>query len=318
MYAGDGFLQIIGYGSVPVQPTLPPEAEPIILQDVALIRKMACNLVSLRQLRREGIYWDMKQQRRGTYLRDKYDEVICELEDKHGQFVIKDLPRGLHSAALTVHRHRIHSATSRSRSGGTANLWHLRLGHSGPEAVAHLTKHTEGVRIRGPTTVQCDACGIAKVKQRIRRAHREGTHKAAQRWAFDIVPFEGDSEGFRKILLIVDQDSGLARGYFIKDAQTGTLKPLLQRILGEIERQDNSYPEVLECDNEIMKHTSIVNMLIAPPYSLRIEPSAPDTQAQNGGVERIVGVIKQKLVAMRASAKFPAYLIRYIYAAAIY
>ena len=227
VYAGDGFLQIIGYGSVPVQPTLPPEAEPIILQDVALIRKMACNLVSLRQLRREGIYWDMKQQRRGTYLRDKYDEVICELEDKHGQFVIEDLPRGLHSAALTVHRHRIHSATSRSRSGGTANLWHLRLGHSGPEAVAHLTKHTEGVRIRGPTTVQCDACGIAKVKQRIRRAPREGTHNAAQRWAFDIVPFEGDSEGFRKMLLIVDQYSGLARGYFIKDAQTGTLKPLL-------------------------------------------------------------------------------------------
>ena len=120
------------------------------------------------------------------------------------------------------------------------------------------------------------------------------------------------------MLLIVDQYSGLARGYFIKDAQTGTLKPLLQRILGEIERQDNSYPEVLECDNEIMKHTSIMNMLIAPPYSLRIKPSAPDTQAQNGGVERIVGVIKQKLVAMRASAKFPAYLIKYIYAAAIY
>ncbi|RYP15656.1 hypothetical protein DL767_010301 [Monosporascus sp. MG133] len=59
-------------------------------------------------------------------------------------------------------------------------------------------------------------------------------------------------------------------------------------------------------------------MLQSPPFSIRLEPSAPHTQAQNGGAERSGGVIKEKATAMRSGAKLPSFLIVYILKAAVY
>jgi hypothetical protein len=39
--------------------------------------------------------------------------------------------------------------------------------------------------------------------------------------------------------------------------------------------------------------------------SIRIKPSAPDTQAQNGGAERSGGVIKEKARAIQLDANLP-------------
>jgi len=44
-----------------------------------------------------------------------------------------------------------------------------------------------------------------------------------------------------------------------------------------------------------------------------VEPSAPNTQAQNGGAERSRGVIKLKARAMKIAARFPHYLWVEIY-----
>jgi hypothetical protein len=59
--------------------------------------------------------------------------------------------------------------------------------------------------------------------------------------------------------------------------------------------------KTVECNNEIEKHSQIAEFLAFK--SIRIKPSAPNTQDQNGGAKRLKGVLKDKEHAMRVEAR---------------
>jgi hypothetical protein len=61
--------------------------------------------------------------------------------------------------------------------------------------------------------------------------------------------------------------------------------------------------KTVKCDNKIEKHSQVIEFLASK--SIRIEPLAPNTQDQNGGAERLGGVLKDKERAMRVEARFP-------------
>jgi hypothetical protein len=61
--------------------------------------------------------------------------------------------------------------------------------------------------------------------------------------------------------------------------------------------------KTVEYDNEIKKRSQVAEFLAFK--SIRIEPSAPNTQGQNGGAERLGGVLKDKKRVMRVKARFP-------------
>ena len=71
----------------------------------------------------------------------------------------------------------------------------------------------------------------------------------------------------------------------------------------------------MECDNEF--HRPIIKAVFTQ-RSIKVEPSAPNTPAQNGGAERSGGVIAEKIRAMRAGANLPAELWPEIAKAAVY
>lgn len=84
-----------------------------------------------------------------------------------------------------------------------------------------------------------------------------------------------------------------------------------------METQHPVKPRIFECDNEIVTtKPGVLNVLLE--RGIRVEPSAPDTQAQNGGAERAGGVIETKARSMRAGAKLPEDLWIDIISAAIY
>jgi hypothetical protein len=61
--------------------------------------------------------------------------------------------------------------------------------------------------------------------------------------------------------------------------------------------------KIIKCNNEIEKHSQVAEFLAS--RSIKVEPSAPNTQGQNGGAERSEGVLKDKKCAMRVGARFP-------------
>jgi hypothetical protein len=84
-----------------------------------------------------------------------------------------------------------------------------------------------------------------------------------------------------------------------------------------MKKQFNITVKVIETDNEMVTVKQEVERWCAS-LSIRLEPSAPDTQAQNGGAERLGGVIKEKARAIRLDANLLWELWLEITRAAVY
>ena len=173
MYAGSSKVQIKGYGEVDIRVKTSKSGTRILrLYDVAYCQGFACNLVSLRILRRQGYWWDNKSP--NNCLRLGNSSLTYELSDRYDQFVLEYIPKDLSRAAFHTRRNKINSWTKRAPSSTDQRTWHLRLGHPGPEALNYLVGHSKGVKIKGLsldlitkeriTTVDCDDCGCTKIR----------------------------------------------------------------------------------------------------------------------------------------------------------
>jgi hypothetical protein len=103
-------------------------------------------------------------------------------------------------------------------------------------------------------------------------------------------------------MLITDKFSGLQWDLYFTDHQTARsiIKGLSLFILF-LKNHYNISVKTIEADNEITTVKPEVERWLAT-QGIIIEPSAPDTQAQNGGAERSGGVNKEKACAMRLDA----------------
>lgn len=162
------------------------------------------------------------------------------------------------------------------------------------------------MRVKGITTVQCNACGRAKSRRQIRRAPRLNDEGPGERIAIDFHEYEeGSSTKEKSQLLITDRYSRYAWDLYFTDNRPA--RSIIRRLGIFIHlqmKQFNITVKVIEADNEITIVKSEVQRWCTS-LSIRIEPSAPDTQAQNRGTERSGGVIKEKARTVRLDANLP-------------
>jgi hypothetical protein len=132
-------------------------------------------------------------------------------------------------------------------------LWHKRLRHPGPAAIEHLIQQAEGVRVKGVTTVQCDACGRAKSRRQISRAPRTNEEGPGERLAINFHTYEIQSVTKEKSqMLITDKFSGLQWDLYFTDNRTASsiIKKLSNLILF-LKNHYNIIVKVIKSDNEI-------------------------------------------------------------------
>ena len=280
---------------------------------MAICPDLLCNLVSFRLLRQRGIWWDTQVD--PTTLRRPDGTIIGELTEIHGQWVLEYHP----TQESSHHTHKFTSRTQRAPRKASAVLWHKRLGHPGPAAIEHLVQQAEGVRVKGITTVECDSCGRAKSRRQISRAPRINDEGPGERLAVDFHAYEAQSFNKEKSqMLVTDKFSGMQWDfYFIDNRPARTIIKTLSNFLLFLKNHYNITVKVIEADNEIATVKPEVRRWLAS-QGVTIEPSAPDTQAQNGGAERSGGVNKEKSRAMRLDANLPWELWPEVTRAAVY
>ena len=318
LIAGNSIVPIKGYGRVDL-PIIRTDGSHGILRikKAAYCPTFAVNVVSFHLLYDQGIRWNTTST--PTQLEHKAGNTICIIERKFGQWVLQykaTTNAGLQAAFAASRRLRRTSRDPRPNAIGDSNLWHFRLGHPGPMTLEKLGISCLGAHLKGPTTVQCRHCCQGKMQRQIsRRTPYRPSTPFEEIW-IDWSDFTEDYQGYSRVMFITDAYSGMVFPYFLQSHGLGREnRRILQDFFNYIDKQYGFQVKSIRSDNELF--SKVVRMELQQ-RSIRSNPSAPNTQSQNGGAERSGGVIIEKARSMRISARLPHSLWRHVIESACY
>lgn len=126
LLAGSERLWIRAYGTSMLRLKGPDGPTTPRLDEVAWCPDILTNLVSLRILRRQGMWWDNRKDPTTLWRSD--ETAVISLAEEHRQFVFP-----------VITSHSVFSISKIRTSAVTAEIWHRRLGHPRPAVVEHLT-----------------------------------------------------------------------------------------------------------------------------------------------------------------------------------
>jgi hypothetical protein len=154
---------------------------------------------------------------------------------------------------VSLYTHQITTRTKQGLRRALANLWHKRLGHPGPAAIEHLVQQTQGVRIKGITTVQCNSCGRAKSRRQISYAPRINNDSPGERLSINFHTYENQAYTKEKSqMLITNKFSGMQWDlYFLDHCTAQSIIKLLSTFILFLKNHYNISVKTIKADNEI-------------------------------------------------------------------
>ena len=185
------------------------------LKNVAYCPEFVTNIVSYDLLEERGLRWDTKT----NQLVRKDDSPICQIT-KRGRYRILEDHADVEAAFPAIHipKCRRSARTPRPKSIGSGSLWHLRMGHVGPQALRQLGNKCLGVQLRGPATHKCTACAGAKIRRIIsRRRPDQKSTKPFAKVHLDWTVFEESVNGFVRAMFMTCELTGMTFVYFCKN-----------------------------------------------------------------------------------------------------
>ncbi|KAM4061834.1 reverse transcriptase (RNA-dependent DNA polymerase) [Hirsutella rhossiliensis] len=326
---GEGSLKVEARGTRRVENVLDGEngrnTRALVLLDVAHVPRFHTNIVSAKKLARKGL-WHCgvdNTLRMGTY---DDNDILCRLTDQYDLDVVEYKPvsrsyfklpqslisvfnafQGVFSSFQTDNTRPRRQRMAISRVPPPPRLdssetWHHRSCHAGPQALEQLVLQTKGVRIKGPTTVQCTACGTGKATEIISR--RESPNKSRQpffRVFIDIFEFPAAYNGHRYVLLVTDEFSGMMFSWSL------TSKTEVSQIIKDFEARVKRHTGASICKIKIDNERTIINLpfqrdsefqIWATEVGIEIELPPPHTKEPTGGAERPGGINQQRMRCM--------------------
>ena len=297
---GNGWIPVIGYGEIEVKAKAPAPRyqQTVKLKDVAFIPTFFTNVISLKKLIKGGIDWLTRQNK--LILEDR---VFCLVEEKFGQWVLEFNP-------TSDNRHRNSPATYAIRSNqprvskGPATTWHERLAHCGPEVLEHLPTAVTGAKlVDGPTTSECETCGISKAHKIISRKPSPRATIPFDRVHWDIIHFSEGFNGHRYASHFLDDKTRMNWVYTHSAKSQTVLLQIFHEFDAFVKRQFNRKIKIFRIDGE----TALGKLFDdwGTNEGLEFETSTPYSPEQNGSAERSGGVIVNKSRCIRIRASLP-------------
>jgi hypothetical protein len=234
----------------------------------------------------KNIHWDTKQQelKRG-------DEIFCRVEKRHGQWVLEYIP--ISPATFSAR-----SAQPRPDAEATADQWHQRLGHAGPDALEHLSA-VIGAKLKGPSTMECEDCSLSKAHKQISRRTTPRALIPFEKVHFDLIQM---SEGYNRDEWILHFLDDATRMNFV---YTLPVKPLLPDSVQEfttwVRRHYRYEVKTFRTDNETSLRKRFTTWVKDNGYT--VESSTTYTPEQNGAAEKAghAIIVKARLIWIRAN-----------------
>jgi hypothetical protein len=179
----------------------------------------------------------------------------------------------------------------------------MRIGHPEPSALEHLINAFKGMKIKSPIIIQCEACALAKIRKQIKRTPRKSDENSEERIAVNFHDYAPGINEYTSQVILINRATGYVWDYYFVTRKSADLIRMFDAFFNIMEVHNSIKVKTVEYNNEIEKHSQVAEFLVSK--SIRIKPSAPNTQGHNGGAERSGGVLKDKERAMRVGARLP-------------
>jgi hypothetical protein len=165
---------------------------------------------------------------------------------------------------------------------------HILLGHAGTKAISKVEAAgadiTVNLSVPCPTTIQCETCSISKATQIVsRRTEREFSPISPfDHLSYDLIPFEKSYNSMNQL----SHFHCLLSGFHIIVCHSSKTESteIVQYVVKTIKVQFGFVVRVIYTDSEKTLASEFEQNL--KEAGMRVERSAPDTQAQNGDSER--------------------------------
>jgi hypothetical protein len=133
-----------------------------------------------------------------------------------------------------------------------------------------------------------------KIRKQIKRALRKFNKSSEKRIAVDFHNYASGINEYIFQVILINRATGYVWNYYFVTRKTADLIRMFNAFFNIIKVHNSIKVKIIEYDNKIEKHSQVAEFLASK--SIRIEPSAPNTQNQNSGAERSRGVLKDKKV----------------------
>jgi hypothetical protein len=309
LYSGNTIIPIDGFGTITIAVKTPTGIMDMKLLNVALIPSFHTSVVSEKKFEERNVYADKENRR--LYFRNEQGkrQTLCYIEDHYEQYTLEyNEPIDTEYAEepeddAAFHARVKRSAAPRPDEKVSADTWHLRLGHPGPEAIKHLQESTIGAQLVGnpPTTIECEACSISKAKQIISRRPSPRGERPYERICWDLIQMTKAYNGDKWVSHMVCDRTAMNHVY-TQSSKTQSLTTI-QRFIRYVYRRYGCVVRIIRLDGETSLLTAFEEW--AEGEGITIERVPPYVKEQNGGAERSGGVVMQKSRAIQIAAHLP-------------
>jgi hypothetical protein len=276
----------------------------VIVTDVALCPYFRTNLISTSKWESKGLHLITLD---GGYICPSTDVTKkMFLPQKHRMFWCMEFnPPSPHEYAQDPRESNVYTSQHVRQtkpeqaiaklltSTAEEDKWHQRLGHPGPQTMAHLPKAVEGnVKIHHtPNTKQCEVCSLSKAHQIVSRSNFKETPSTRpfQRICYDLIPMTRAYNG-HKYLSHFHCDWSMFEFVFTHRKKNDCIR-CFQYIIAICRNIFKQEVQIFQTDGEasLGKETSEINAFwdTIRKNGILVHQSAPHTQAQNGAAEAI-------------------------------
>ena len=306
--------------------------EPLELTEVAVVEGFHTNIISEPRLRKAGVWYcgfdctlrfgDLNRSVKIKQLERRFNLTFFEYKPiSHCSIFPLCIPvssAGIVSYETSFWNVFFTARDRRSRTRAlpgpredTEELWHLRAGHLGPEALRALVKNVRNVKIRGTPLIDCASCSLAhaqNVVSRVRSSNR--STRPFWRVGWDLYNFPRARDGSNWVLLIKDEFGGRWFPYIFPDKTQQQVWGAIRNFDAWVRRQFGLPICKMRHDNEASVIASGGNALTAfqrwlLEEGIESEPSPSNTHEPNGNVEKGGGDLQKLVIKMLNAANLP-------------
>ena len=301
-----GSLPIAGYGTIEITAQIGTENRTLHIPKTAYVPDCVTTLISASKLVQFGVRWN---QDNDTLVYN--GDVVCQLQRLFGVYVMEynAVPE---PSVFTARANQPKTTTA------TAETFHRRLAHAGPDVIAHLPGEHITVTGQGPSTTDCHTCGLAKAHQLISKRPSQRAFRPLERIHFDLL-FGNDSfDGTTCIGHFSDEASKYNWAYLLPNKLQSSLLRMFKHFIHSVERRFAVKGLIIafRTDQESSIGNDVQRLLTE--LGIDIEWSATDVKEQNGAAERSGGLQTGKARCIRLDANLPEDLWPECYLAAVY